>query len=452
MKPGGACAIEEAGEVAIRSDPQEEAVRQELRRVLESDYFRSSPRSTQFLRFVVEHTLEGCQEQLKERLIGIEVFGRKPSYVTEADSVVRVRASDVRRRLSQYYANLPQLGGCRIEIPPGSYIPQFLVCNRPAEKNGGAAEELATRETVAVAVTAAPVPTLHPPAGRSWLRYGVAALLVALFAMVPAVYRFSAGHRVQADGDANEMQLEQFWQPALRDPKSVLICIGSPTTYTYTGSFQGAYLREHEIDPNREPQWTIDPQKGTIPGSVIIPVRAQYVGAGDADLATLLSALLGRLGKTSELRLSAGTSYSEISDEPTVLIGAFTNRWTLQSANNEPFYFAQKGPERLIEERDGMRRQWTPPHLRADGTTEVDFALVSRLMDSETGKFLVTAAGISGFGSRAAGYFLTRPDLLAQALSKAPPDWQRKNLQFVLETRIVDDAPTSPEVVAWRSW
>lgn len=185
---------------------------------------------------------------------------------------------------------------------------------------------------------------------------------------------------------------------------------------------------------------------------MIIPVRSQYVGAGDADLAVLLSALFGRLGKASELRLSDDTSYSDISDEPTVLIGAFTNRWTLQSASHEPFFFAQQGPERLIEERDGQHRRWISPNLRADGSTGQDFALVSRLVDSETGKFLVTAAGISGFGSRAAGYFLTRPDLLTRALSQAPQDWPRKNLQFVLETRIVDAAPTAPEVVAWRTW
>lgn len=112
----------------------------------------------------------------------------------------------------------------------------------------------------------------------------------------------------------------------------------------------------------------------------------------------------------------------------------------------------QKGPDRLIEERDGQHRQWTPPHLGANGKTGEDFALVSRLVNAETGKFLVTAAGVSGFGSRAAGYFLTRPDLLARALSQASPDWPRKNLQFVLETRIVDDAPTAPDVVAWRTW
>lgn len=442
MRHQNACVIA-ADETAIKSDDQKETLRQEMERILRSESFRSSPRCGQFLRFVVERTLEGCPEQLKERIIGIEVFGRKPSYLTEADSVVRVRATEVRKRLSQYYATFPRASTYRIEIPPGSYVPQF----RGWDEASGEDEALAGDPI------ASGIPVVHPPAQRRWFWINVAALLlVALSAAVLVAYRLSAEHQTQAVADANEVQLEQFWQPAVRDPKSVLICIGSPTTYTYSGSFQGNYVREHHIDPNLEPRWTIDPQKGSIPGSVIIPVKTQFVGAGDANLAVLLSALFGRLGKPSEFRLSEDTSYSEISDAPTVLIGAFTNRWTLQSASREPFVFAQKGPIRLIEERDGQHRQWTSPHLRADGTTDEDFALVSRLVDSETGKFLVTAAGISGFGSRAAGYFLTRPDLLARALSQAPRDWPRKNLEIVLETRIVDNAPTAPEVVAWRTW
>lgn len=429
--------------MTIAVEEQKETIREEMERVLRSEAFRSSPRCRQFLRFVVEHALDGRQQQLKERTIGVEVFGRNPSYLTEADSVVRVRATEVRKRLSQYYAASAPPGICRIEIPPGSYVPQFL----PAEK----AEDREQTDAGPGTGTAHPAPQVAK--GRRWFWIGATALLVlALPGVVLESFRIAAEHRVQASVDANEAQLERFWEPAIRDPKSVLICIGSPTTYTYSGSFQGNYVREHGIDPNRQPGWTIDPQKGSIPGSVVIPVKAEYVGAGDANLAVLLSALFGRLGKASQFRLSEDTSYSEISDAPTVLIGAFTNRWTLQSVSQEPFVFSQKGPIRLIAERDQQHRQWISPHLRADGRTGEDFALVSRLVDAETGKFLVTAAGISGYGSRAAGYFLTRPDLLARALHAAPPDWQRKNLQFVLETKIVDDAPTAPEVVAWRTW
>jgi hypothetical protein len=429
--------------MAIGFEEQKETAREEMERILHSEAFRSSPRCRQFLRFVVEHALDGRQEQLKERIIGIEVFGRNPAYPTEADSVVRVRATEVRKRLSQYYASSPHARSCRIEIPPGSYVPHFVAPDKPEEP-----EEADRSEPNR------PAPSLsRPPEARRWFLMGIVALLlIAVPAGILEVSRIAAEHRVQASVDANEAQLEHFWEPAIRDPKSVLICIGSPTTYTYSGSFQGNYAREHGIDPNRQPGWTIDPQKGSIPGSVIIPVKTEYVGAGDANLAVLLSALFGRLGKASQFRLSEDTSYSEISDAPTVLIGAFTNRWTLQSVSQEPFVFVQKGPIRLIEERDRQHREWLSPHLRADGRTGEDFALVSRLVDAETGKFLVSAAGISGYGSRAAGYFLTRPDLLARALRAAPADWPRKNLQFVLETRIVDDAPTAPEVVAWRSW
>ena len=429
--------------MVIGVEEQKETVREEMERILHSEAFRSSPRCRQFLQFVVEHTLEGHRELLKERIIGIEVFGRDPSYATEADSVVRVRATEVRKRLSQYYAGASHASPYRIEILPGSYVPQFVVADEARGEEDTVAGERHSAGT--------PVPRL---AGKqSWLWIGIAALLLlAVPALVVEVFRVSAVHRVQASMDANEVQLERFWEPAIRDPKSVLICIGSPTTYTYNGSFQGNYVRKHGIDPNRQPGWTIEPQKGSIPGSVIIPVRAEYVGAGDANLAVLLSAMFGRLGKASQFRLSEDTSYSEISDAPTVLIGAFTNRWTLQSVSEEPFVFAQKGTDRLIEERDRQHREWIPPHLGVDGRTGEDFALVSRLVDAETGKFLVTAAGISGFGSRAAGYFLTRPDLLARALREASPDWPRKNLQFVLETRIIEDAPTAPEVVAWRTW
>lgn len=432
--------MEETSEFGMGRDALKESVRGEMERILHSETFRSSPRSRQFLSFVVEQTLNGHQDLLKERNIGIAVFGRKPSYLTEGDSVVRVRATEVRKRLLQYYANFPRSGNCRIELPPGTYIPLFLASEETKERDEAVAGE---------PIKSGLAPSA--PEKRPWLRGGIAGLIIALLVVVLAIYLLSAEHRVQAFGDANEAQLEQFWQPAIRDPKSILICIGSPTTYTYSGSFQGNYVREHGIDPNLHPQWTIESQKGTIPGSVIIPVKAEYVGAGDANLAALLSALFGRLGKASELRLSDYTSYSEISDEPTVLIGAFTNRWTLLSASHDPFYFTQKGPGRLIEERDGQHRRWISPHLGADGRTGEDFALVSRLVDSETGKFLVTAAGISGFGSRAAGYFLTRPDLLARALSQAPPNWPQKNLQFVLRTRIVDNAPTAPEVVAWKT-
>src|ERR1700733_5608853 len=103
----------------------EEAVREELSRVLSCHEFRLSKRSQDFVRYVVEHTLTGREDMLKERTIGIEVFGRSTSYEPSDDATVRVKAGDVRKRLGLYYAEEGAHNPVRIELPAGTYVPEF---------------------------------------------------------------------------------------------------------------------------------------------------------------------------------------------------------------------------------------------------------------------------------------------------------------------------------------
>jgi hypothetical protein len=107
----------------------------ELVAILDSSFFRSSRRSCEFLRHVVESVLAGRAESLKERAIGIEVLGREPSYDTGSDAAVRVRANDVRKRLGSYYEQNQSQCGYRIELPPGSYAPQFVKTSPAAVVN-----------------------------------------------------------------------------------------------------------------------------------------------------------------------------------------------------------------------------------------------------------------------------------------------------------------------------
>ena len=102
-----------------------EAVRQQLERVLSSTAFRNSRRASAMLRYTVERVLSGEGDKLKERTIGVEVFGRPAGYDTAVDHVVRSTAGDVRRRLAQYYQENHEEGALRIVIEPGSYVPQF---------------------------------------------------------------------------------------------------------------------------------------------------------------------------------------------------------------------------------------------------------------------------------------------------------------------------------------
>src|SRR5579883_978690 len=102
-----------------------ERIREELARVLSSHEFRTSKRSQDFPRYVVEHTLAGEAEVLKERTIGIEVFGRSTSYDPGDDATVRVKAGEVRKRLGLYYSGQGAQDPVRIELPSGTYVPEF---------------------------------------------------------------------------------------------------------------------------------------------------------------------------------------------------------------------------------------------------------------------------------------------------------------------------------------
>src|SRR5690242_15281868 len=104
---------------------EEAEVREQLERILASAPFRNSRRSSALLRYAVERTLAGETDALKERTIGMEVFGRTAGYDTAADHIVRSTAGDVRRRLAQYYDENGHGGGLRIDFPSGSYVPHF---------------------------------------------------------------------------------------------------------------------------------------------------------------------------------------------------------------------------------------------------------------------------------------------------------------------------------------
>src|ERR1700693_3239154 len=93
--------------------------------ILRSPPFRTSRQCQDLFRYILEHSLAGFDDSLKERVIGIEVFGRAPDYDTAQDPVVRLRAADVRKRLAQYYQTQKN-STCqwKIEIPTGSYKAQ----------------------------------------------------------------------------------------------------------------------------------------------------------------------------------------------------------------------------------------------------------------------------------------------------------------------------------------
>src|SRR5262249_37860017 len=128
-----------------------EETREELNRVLASQEFRTSKRCQDFLQYVVENTLQGHGDMLKERTIGIEDFGMPTRYDPRDDATVGVKAGEFRKRLGMYYPGRGAQDAIRIELPSGTYVPEFHAGHAPP------AEALIPAEAVP------PVPEKRPP-------------------------------------------------------------------------------------------------------------------------------------------------------------------------------------------------------------------------------------------------------------------------------------------------
>jgi hypothetical protein len=189
----------------------EDSVRQELNRVLSSHEFHSSKRSQDFIRYVVEHTLTGRADMLKERTIGIDVFGRSTSYEPSDDATVRVKAGEVRKRLGLYYAGQGATDPVRIELPAGTYIPEFRWINvAPAD--------------TALEVTPPPVPA--PGTGhRKWVRRNRLAWIPVAILAIAAIGWWLARGRSSATA------LDQFWSPVLNGSAPVSLCAAYVPVY-----------------------------------------------------------------------------------------------------------------------------------------------------------------------------------------------------------------------------
>jgi hypothetical protein len=402
------------------------AVLRELEDILASQPFRNSRRSKQFLSYVIQHKLEGRDDLLKERTIGIEIFHRKAGYATGDDPVVRVQAGEVRRRLEQYYHSSSNGSPVRIELPIGSYAPEFH-----------------WRPTLTGQLETARVPKGR---SRTSLILGIVAITVVL---VVALATRLPGRKTAPSA------LDQFWAPVFSNSQPVLICLAKPVSYrpslelfhryskNHPGTFETEVERSNQLlpfEPNEKLLWRD-----------MVPFPDYGVAMGDVYAATRLSALFAGVNKPSQVRIGNNYSFEDLRNSPSVVIGAFNNRWTLQMTSNLHFVFAEQDGQFRIQEQGspGKVRSWTVgPH----GEVAQDFAIVTRLLDSKTGQVLIAVAGLGANGTQAAGELISRRDYLDQAFRTAPIDWQKKNLQVLLETTITDSVAGPPRVVATYFW
>jgi hypothetical protein len=377
------------------------------------------------LTYTVEQTLLGNASELKERTIGIEAFGREPVYDVNLDPVVRTAAAEVRKRLSQYYYNPDHAGELVIELPIGSYVPTFR--EPTTSQVGFAAEPLVTekvkslpKDSVFQSITDAKPEQAHSRlVTRRWIPIAIALLVAALIGFSVGRVRLPS----QAAGAGGASNIARFWQPITASSSRVTYCLAEPTD-------------------------SVDVQNRAFPAS-------EGGNLNTYDVITLARSLLPLVPKNGQFRvLSASDSgFSQLREGPFVLIGAFDNPWTMRITQDLPIGFEYDNHVReVVDRKSAPKKIWTLQWQVPGKNLSRDYAIVARLHDTVTGEPVIILAGILGEGTEAASEVVSNPAYLDAMLQKAPKNWDRLNLEAVIEANVIEGHPGPPTVVAVETW
>jgi hypothetical protein len=414
----------------------------QLGRVLESHHFHSSKRCSLFLRYVVEHTINNHHEPLKERTLGIEIFGRDAMYDTAQDPVVRTTAGEVRKRLAQYYQEPGRQQEPRISLPAGGYVPEI---HWPSEVPSPP-EMPPPPENI---VSPIEPHSLSPSQSRrlsgkpGWWTFAITLGTLAVVTLVVLVTM-----------RLRPTDLDRFWAPFVQAPEPVILCMGQPHAYVFSQKVQAALDRWFQNGADGNGNARRSPEFTSVPLDEIVPAWDRHISLSEAVVFSRVSSLLVQKGQKVQLRGVRETTLADLRGKPCVLVGAFNNEWNLGLTGQLRFYFESQGTVAdFVRDRQAPdKSDWRVPNTWPYPRPPVDYAIVSRVVNPTTEQTVVTVAGTTGFGTQAAGEFLTSETYLAEALKQAPRDWQKKNMQVVLSTRVMSGTPGPPQVLAVHFW
>jgi hypothetical protein len=399
-----------------------EEVLVELERVLGSPLFRSSRRCQKLLRRIVEHTLTGEIDRLKERMLGVEVFGRPADYDTSLDPVVRASAAEIRKKLAQYYQEPGHEFEARIELPAGSYLAEFHFV--PASP--------------VAPIPAAPLQTARPRMRRRWLIIGFTCLGAAILTASLTTARWRPS------------DLDELWAPLLKTPGTVLVCVGLQAAF----NFRSAQPQD-EIQGIARPPLPAEATTQPIRAEDLVLLRDRYVAIDDALCMVRVTSVLERYRKPYRIRAEGAMSFADLRDTPAVLIGAFSNPWTLRTADQLRFTF-RKDSERDIgmvyDRQHPDDTRWKLMNYWPNWDVPVDYAIVTRMVDSASDRPVLIAAGLTQYGTIGAGEFLSNQEYFSEAARQLPASWQKRNLQIVLSVPVVNRISGRPRVLATYVW
>lgn len=429
------------------SQEKSAAVRAELLSILKSRYFSGSKRCQDFLEFIVQHALDGNLEYLTERFLGAELFGRPIDYETGTDSIVRVRASDVRRRLAQFYSEGNGGGRVTIDLQSGSYVPEFhwsgpeLPVPITEVLQYEHAPEAVVPPNEIVADHSKTIPHLEARHGWPWLLAAVIAIGLSL--------AFYAGWWVK------DRSSDRAISPLTDAPS--LASLWSGFTHSARGTdvvLSDASFQLLEDLGNR--QFTLDDY-----------LTRRYVSAlhdqkTSPEMSSALNLIASKdFGNSSEFRLaerisgidnhfriynSRDFSSTLAAQDNLILIGAaYTNPWQQLYAGRLNFLESAKTTSPVVvnnSPQPGEQKTYTP-------TRGIGYCVVAYLPSPNNNTKALLIEGSSSEATEAGGDFLLSEDKFS-SFERRLPSGKLPFFEVLLKTSQVRGTPITETVEAYR--
>ena len=418
--------------------------REELRRVLQSQYFAKAPKKTRFLEFVVEQALLGNADKLNEYLIGVEVYGRGTDFDPQQDPIVRVQAHDIRLALKKYYANQGKSSPWQIDLPPGHYVPVF---SRAKHRDYDLKD---FHRNVAM------------PQNRSYavllsLVFFLSAVCVTLTIFV--IREHSKAERLTERSNIPKLSqdIEWFWGPFLPPaPGPIIVIPNHPILRAAHGGDSAQTLaRAHEIAKDAIPEFRDTIHFRELKRFLFVPSTTDFTAVGETLGLWNFFELFSRAGQNVRLQQSRLVTFEEIKHGNAILLGG-NQAWSGRVFLNPEGFLFQAGVILNRSPRTGEKPLYRPQFDPVTNQLARDYALILMLPNEKEENRILLVYGIYTQGSQAAIEYITNPEKLLElrralfALSptgRIPPPY----FQALLETTVENSVPGKVSLVAVRS-
>jgi hypothetical protein len=445
----------------LETESDIELFHQHLKEVIEGAAFKASHRSGQFLKYIVDQAIAGHFESLKERVIGIELFGRSPTYDTGEDAIVRVTASDVRKRLLQHYGKEGATSEFRISLPLGAYIPEIARRTRSSANGNshlsGPGAELDHVADVHPDLLHVPVQAPFIDVAVEPSRPGVRAriprlfFIAALCALALIASAMIAWNRYSVVRVVPRSSL--LWSAFFRAPQSTQIITSDPNIAEIDGYTGGQLSVSDYANHNYIP----DPSKLTPEVSNLCRniLRGDKAAAVDVPIAVYIGQMALASSRDVSVHAARSIQIQDLASEDNfVFLGSpRSNPWSALFSDQLDFRFVfdPKAKTEYIRNEHPRAQEASSYVPTAPGwQTGRTFATVALVKNPDQAGQVLLVAGATGEGTAAAGRFITDTARMNATLKECgvKSSGEVQQWQLLLQLNAMAGAPSNVDVVA----